>query len=136
MRLNLYQILLKKLGIEKMQINIATVEISLDNVSELLNLLIKNPLLYSNQISQDIEFLSVHFYVLYDILTNKAIKLNYNVIEKIISNENLSVLSEDQLLIIFDKLCLIDTDYSNLYSYVYFNNISKELNSLSIIINN
>ena len=126
MRLNLYQILLKKLGIEKMQINIATVEISLDNVSELLNLLIKNPLLYSNQISQDIEFLSVHFYVLYDILTNKAIKLNYNVIEKIISNENLSVLSEDQLLIIFDKLCLIDTDYSNLYSFVYFNNISKE----------
>ncbi|KAK8843238.1 hypothetical protein M9Y10_025092 [Tritrichomonas musculus] len=116
----------EKLGTEKIQINIATVEISLDNVFELLNLHIKNPIFYSNQISQEIEFLSVHFYELNDTLINKAIKLDYTIIEKIISNENLSLLSEDQLMIFIDKLCSINTDYSNLYSYVYFNNISKE----------
>lgn len=57
----------------------------------------------------------------------KMKKLDFDVIEEIISNSSLKLKDEDSLIKFILSLYEIDESYSNLFEYVQFNNLSNEM---------
>lgn len=100
--------------------------ISLNNSVDLLkkHLIFRN--FFLKEISDEIEFISNHFYETYDMLKENIDILGFDVIEKIIKNNKLQISCEDQLVSFINDIYIKNPVYSNLYSYVLFNNVSPE----------
>lgn len=121
----------EQIGVEKVDINEHfETEITHDNVIDLIKFHQKHPQFYKKRIEKEIEFISLHFYELKEKILNEMndeeSKLEYNIIERIISNEQLRLESEDQLLEFINHLYLKSSKYSNLYEYVSFINVEVE----------
>ena len=104
-------------------------EEDISDISSTIKQLQKNlefPLFYESKIAQEIESISSHFY---EMSTNdkKAVEnMSYEVIESILSSGNLRVASEDEVVEFINELYLKDREFSSLYCYVYFSNVTSK----------
>ena len=115
------------IGIDNIQSN----SLTNDNVIELLHRHEQFHHLYGKQIEQEIEYVSSHFYEICDRFFNELKTLSINTIEKVVSNVNLKLLSEDQLLKFANDLYQDSThpnrrEYSIVYEHVLFDNVGQE----------
>ena len=55
----------------------------------------------------------------------KLSEISIEIIEKIINNQNLKLIDEDQLLSFINHLYIYDTKYSPLFEYVLFENVNR-----------
>lgn len=97
-------------------------------ISKVINQLknhLEFPHFYDEQIKQEIEILSEHFYDMSAEEKDMISQFGYDIIDSIISHPKLQVESEDDLVYFINELYAKDSEYSNLYSYVYFKNVSS-----------
>ena len=73
---------------------------------------------------KEIAFISSNFHDLYTKFPKKILSFNVSIIEKILSSDNLKIFNEDELLDIVLKLYNKSKEYSSLFSYVLFLNVS------------
>ena len=98
-------------------------EISQDIVFDLLKKHERHNL-YSNLLSNEINFVSSHFYQLYENYPEKINDLSISIIERIIKSDKLLLNNEDQLLSFINQLYMRDSKYSVLYENVFFSFVS------------
>ena len=83
---------------------------------------------YSENLTEEIDFISSHFYELFDD-NNSSIEtflsLTDETIEKVINNSKLKLKDEDQLISVINELSKSDTKFSSLYEFVIFCNVSS-----------
>ena len=108
-------------------------DLTKDNALNILKNHERNPTFYSRRILNDIDFISKHFYELFEYEQDDASgfiesieNITQQSIERIVHNENLRLLDEDQLITFVNELYSKDTKCSCLYSAVYFANASAD----------
>ena len=115
------------------------IEITVDNVVELLNEHERYRQIYSDQITKEISFISSH---ISEFIGNereeKISEISLETLYEIFNNDQLQVDTEDQLLKLINRLNSKDDKYSILYETVLYENVSKEsiIEFLSIYDNN
>ena len=114
-------------------------EINNENIISKTKLHEKYETIYSNLLEKDIEYISSHFYEIYETHEKEVETLLPTTIERIISNQSLKLKNEDQLFNFINELCLKQNEnenenYSRFYGYVIFSNLSPE--SMETFINN
>lgn len=80
---------------------------------------------YSKEIDQEVNFIASHFYELSEAQKKELFELNELTITKIVSNSNLKLTNEDEILKFINNLYENDTKYENLYENVIFSNVSS-----------
>ena len=107
--------------------------ISLDSAFDQIVLHERYNKYYSSQLAKDIEYISNNFYDIkenhFQILKN----LKLETIEMIFNNPNLKIKSEDQFITFINKMYSENNDFSILYEYVNFHNVTK--NKMSEFLN-
>ena len=105
----------------------------INSIEKAINLLQehqKHQQFYSDEIEKEIEYISTNFSEIFKEeqkrieIQNQMKMIDYEILERIISHSNLQLDKEDDLIDIINELYLNDNKYVNLYSYVYFNNIT------------
>lgn len=119
------------LGTDSIDIsNLIQNELTNDNVINYLQQHEKCVHVYSQKINEEIEYISSHFFVLCERYREEMKKLNIDTIERIISSSHLQLYSEDQLIRFINFLYQdeneVNADYSFLYGYLIFPNISTD----------
>lgn len=99
------------------------VEINASNVISLLLEHCEFQYFYQQEIEKEISFISSNFYELCEKQRDSLKNLDQSLIEKIISNSQLKLNDEGQLLSFINDVYEISHETSNLYSYVIFNNV-------------
>lgn len=99
--------------------------LNINNAFEFLQKHEKYCWLYSSQLKKDIDFISSLFYEFNFENKNHIKNIHFSIIERIISNEKLKLISEDQLLSFINNLYQNDRSYFRLYEYVYFSTVSS-----------
>lgn len=102
-----------------------TQEFNEDNIFTILNKHLKFPLFYSKKIDEDIDFISSHFFSLLEDHESEMKSLEINILERILNNDKLKLLNEDQLLQFVDQLYSENSKYSNLFEYILFKNVQS-----------
>ncbi|KAK8884281.1 hypothetical protein M9Y10_043389 [Tritrichomonas musculus] len=97
---------LEKLGTQSISIENEELnnQIANDNIFSLLK---KHELfksVYSKQIEIEKDFISSHLYELLEISEESLLKLDIEILERVINNRNLKIIKEDQLLNFVNKL--------------------------------
>ena len=77
-------------------------------------------------LDEEITFISSNFHDFHTKYPEAISKLNIDIIERIISNEKLKLLNEKELFDILLKLYMKSNEYSILFSYILFMNLSAE----------
>lgn len=85
-----------------------------------------HPKYYSIQIETEIEYITSHMDKLLKTQEEELMKLQIDTLERIISSEQLTISTEDDLVEFINKLYKHDSKYCIFYEYVYFINISTE----------
>ena len=116
----------EKLGTDNLSIKSNSSEINIDNVIYLIRQHEKSHFLFSQNLKQEIDFLSEHFYELNENQEKQLMNLSIQTIEKIFYNSNLKLKTEDQLLRVIDQLYIENHNYSYLYQYVLFSNVETK----------
>lgn len=99
-----------------------------ENVLEILNKQNVFKCFYSTEIAKEIDFISSNFYKLCDSKSEELKKLSPEILERIISNPNLQLKDEDQLVKFINSLYLSSkNDCSFLYEYVLFTNVESSV---------
>lgn len=98
--------------------------ITVFNVIDIINEQQKCSVFYKDLLQGEIDFLSSHFYEIAENQKEKLKALNFETIQRIVENENLVLKSEDQLLSFVNELNALNSDFSILYGYVNFLNVS------------
>ena len=103
--------------------------ISEDNVIELLQKHEKQEYFYSNNIDEEIEYISLHFYKLCESQRAKLKNMKEDTINKIISNNKLHLKDENQLLHFLNEIYEERKDIKsrNLYEFVIFENVYEDM---------
>lgn len=119
---------IEKLGSESIEIYTPNFNESatLDNVLEKIKMHKKYSHLYSSQYEQDIDFISTNFFNLTESNEETIFHLGKDTIERIISNPNLVLDSESQLLKFINQLYYNNHEYATFYEYVDFLNVSEQ----------
>ena len=93
-----------------------------------LNSIEQSSIFYSGEKEKEIEFISSHFHEIINENSHKEqLKtLSYESILSIVSNENIELDNEDELLSFINELYLENCHFSKLYEFVYFNNVTAE----------
>lgn len=127
--------ILENLNNESIIYQKAPIKITTQNIFDLLSKHQKIPDFFSEQIDDEIDFLSSHFDELFEYSEQyqKLQLLNLDIIERIINNPKLRLVDEDQLLAVINYLYSIDSTFSILYEYVEFKTASA--NSMKEFIN-
>ena len=118
--------IIKTLDIDVNNNNHNPLQLTIDNVLDLIHVHEKYDKLYSDFLREDIEFISKNFYKLKDTHEDSLLSLSANTIHSILSNENLCLLSEDQLFNFVNKLYVKDRTLVNFYDFVNFTNVGLE----------
>lgn len=105
---------------------IKNIQITEDTAVNLLHRHEKMPNFFSKEIESDIEFISMHFYQLFETQKESLKTLTEDTLERIISHPHLKIQSEDDLLHFINELYLTSKKFSNFYSYVLFANVGQE----------
>lgn len=100
------------------------IEISVDNVLRLLREQEGSGLFYSKEISREIEFASSHFSEVCESGIEELKNLSVETVMNIMSNDELRLKNEDELLKIINCLYSNDCKYSILYETVLFSNVT------------
>lgn len=110
-------------------INNKYLTISEDNVIELLQKHEKQEYFYSNNIDEEIEYISLHFYELCESQRAKLKNMKEDTINKIISNNKLHLKDENQLLHFLNEIYEERKDIKsrNLYEFVIFENVYEDM---------
>ena len=117
--------IIDQLSIESTELPGLTIELTIDNVIELIKEHEKSPSLFPKELDREIDFLSTHFNEIQD-HQNELFELSDITLERIINNEKIKLENEDQLLNFINNLYIRNVKYSNFYEYVYFYNVSIE----------
>lgn len=112
---------------ETIEITLPTnnIEITLDNVFELLHQHEKSGNFYSKQMTKEIEYISSHFFELTETQEDKISRFEITTIERIIENCQLRLKDENQLLNFVNRLYSIDRKYFNFYEFICFSNVDE-----------
>ena len=97
-------------------------EISFENVIERIQ--IKKGL--DLNFDEEITFISSNFHIFYTKYPETILTLDLDIIEQIISNKRLKLLDEEELFDIVLQLYIRSKEYSLLFSYIIFLNLSTE----------
>lgn len=100
-------------------------QIKIDNVFDLIKEHENKDNFFSSQLSNEINFLSSHFYEICETNLDSFASISFETLFNIIDNENLQLNSEDQLLYFINKLYSKNPDYSVFYDNVLFGNVSS-----------
>ena len=113
-------------------------ELTVDNIVPLIQKHEHHEKFYSKRFSEEIDFTSSHFYTICETKKEELNNLSLSTLIKIINNDKLELNSEDQLMNFVNELYSNDKNYSILYEYVQFINVSVEMMKkfLSIYDNN
>lgn len=115
---------IEKLGNDSIEFSFQSknTKVTNKNVFKLLHNHSKYPHFFADKINEEIDFISSHFYELFDTVdqNQKLQDLNIDIVEQIIDNPKLKLKSENQLLSVINKLYSEDSEYSILYEYVDF----------------
>lgn len=95
------------------------------NVLDLIQKHEKFNVFYQNQLNDEIDFLASNFYEIADKQEKKLSELSLVTLERVLSNDKIVLNSEDQLLNFVNMLYSKNNDFSILYEYVNFLNVSK-----------
>lgn len=117
--------IIDQLSIESAELPGLTIELTIDNVIELIKEHEKSPSLFPKELDREIDFLSTHFNEIQD-HQDELFELSDITLERIINNEKIKLENEDQLLNFINNLYIRNVKYSNFYEYVYFYNVSIE----------
>ena len=101
-------------------------EITCDNVFQYIKDHERYGKFYSSRLSSEIDFISAHFYELCETQEEEFQQLTIETLSKIVSNDQIRLNSEDQLLKFINDLYRNDNKYSFLYENVLFENVSSE----------
>lgn len=118
--------IVQELCIDKIDINIFKEKLNVNNVIDQIKKHEKLQYFFSDEFSKEIDFLSENFYKLNETQIDDLLSLSEETIERIISNENLTLKEEDQLFNLISKLWEENNGYFYFFEYVIFENISKE----------
>lgn len=111
-----------QLGLESIDFGEARSSLTIENAIGQL----KQDLFFSTkEIQEDIDFISKHFHELLLSQKSKLCDLSIDTLEAILSNNNLVLLTEDELLQFVNELYSNSKEYSVLYSYVQFDHIEQ-----------
>ena len=102
-------------------------EITVNNALGLLLHHEKSPNFYSRQISEDIDFISSHFYELCEGNDDEFAKLSPDTLMQILGLKCLKLSSDDDLLKFANRLYKINRDLAFIYEYVNFEKVSADL---------
>ena len=80
---------------------------------------------FKDEVEEEIERISSNFYEMEDEEKNQIKTLPKDIIESIISHRQLRLESEDELIDLINELYQKDREFFELYSYVYFKNVSS-----------
>ena len=109
-----------------------TNEITIDNVIELIKKHSKYEYFFTSNLQDEIKFASANFYKLIENKESQICQLDIDIIEQILSNPELHLNDEDQLMKFVNHLYSKSDKYSELYEYVYFSNVGE--NEMEIFI--
>ena len=125
--INFFIEVFEQLGTESIKYTASTkeIDITIDNVIKLIQTHEKHDTFYNDQITKEINFLSKHFYELYEDHEHEFQNFKSKTIERIINNENLLIKEEDQLFDYINKLYKQNDKYCSYYEYIQFSNVSK-----------
>lgn len=115
--------ILDQIGSQNIIIRKEPTEINVDNAISLIQQNQNAQYPHVQNLSDAIEYLIDHFYEINDSQVERFLTLPPDIIEQIISNEDLQLQAEDQLLRIINQLYQQDHQFSKLYEYVYFSNV-------------
>ena len=101
-------------------------KITIDNVFNEIQNHEKNSKFFSQNFEEEIDFISSNFYILCEEHEEEFANLRINTIYKILSNDQLRLENEDQLLNFINKLYSKNSMYSILYEKVMFTNVSSK----------
>lgn len=105
---------------------IESTQITNDNVFTYIKRHERYRTFYSDHFSSEIDFISSHFFELCQTKEEEFKNISLDTLVQIVSNENLELTSEDQLVKFVNKLYVNDVKYSILYESVLFSNVSSE----------
>lgn len=100
--------------------------ITLDNVFRYVRLGEKKSIFYRKRLLTAIDFLSKHFYEICETYDEEFSTFSINTLIKILSNDQLRLKSENQLLNFVNNLYKKDSKYSILYGAIFFENVSTK----------
>lgn len=101
-------------------------KLSIDNILSLIENHEKYNKFFAKSLSEEINFASSNFNELFQTKKEEFSKLSISTINDIISNPNLQLETEDQLLTFINDLYYKDSNYFCLYEKVLFCNVSSE----------
>lgn len=86
-----------------------------------------NKIYYSQNITDEIDFISSHFFNLCETHQEELKSLSFNTLYQIISNPKLGLTDEDQLVKFFNIINrdIDDPDYGILYNFIIFANVES-----------
>lgn len=114
----------------------ASYEINEDNIFTLLKHHNSFPHFYSKTIEEELEFISSHFYELFEHHEKELKALDIELLERILNKEELILTDENQLLKFINELYIENSKYDKLYEFVCFTNVdSKEITEFIDIYN-
>ena len=100
-------------------------EITIDNVIDLIRQHEQCPQFFSEELDDEIDFVSSHFFEIFDCENEEELmNISIETLIQIIGNKKLRLNDEDQLLNIVNYLYSNQTKYSILYEEVCFSNVS------------
>lgn len=118
----------KFLGNESIKIEnpLENVQITVDNVFDLLKNHQKYESTFSEEIQNEIDFISSHFYEICENQEGQLKQLSEDTLELILANQQLELIDEEQLLQFVNQLYLKDNRYSYFYSFIDFSNVKSD----------
>lgn len=100
--------------------------ISNENIFQLLQQHNQCHFLYSKSITEEIDYISSHFYELCDTHNSQLKSLSYDMLYEIISNSKLLLKNEDQLIKFINELISdSSSEFTSLYELVIFSNANS-----------
>lgn len=117
---------IQQLGTESIHFLDEKKEITFDNVFKKIKIHEECPEIYEKQLKKEINFISSNFYKLFKDQPDEVKKLTIGILEKVLTNPKLRLITEDQILTMVNDLYINDRSYSILYEYVNFVNVSSK----------
>lgn len=120
---------IEKLGLEYIKVTTidSSTNLTIDNVFPMIQKHEKFERIYSKLFSEEIDFISEHFYEICETKEEELKQLSIGTLFRIINNQKLKLNSEDQLLHFLNEIYGLNSNYSILYECVQFVNVTTDV---------